>query len=212
MRDRRGLAVLSRDECLRRLGRGGIGRVAVTIGALPAIFPVNYATSGHRIIFRSGPGTKLTAATRGQIVAFEVDASDRLSHTGWSVLMVGPARQLSDPAELSVAETLPLTSWASRPDDVYVCIDTELISGRVLTHDRTGAEEAHGSLPLTRCPDCGGDALETVFDGEATNFVCTGCFACWHVGLGSVHRVPPATCPGCRLAELCRAAAATETA
>ena len=206
MRDRRGLEVLARDECLRRLGRGGVGRVAVSIGALPAIFPVNYATLDDRIVFRSGPGTKLLAATSGHVVAFEIDATDRVSHTGWSVMAVGPAHQITDPVELAVAEELPLASWVPCPDDVLVCIDPQLVSGRAITHASPTADDTVVPAAPTACPDCGGDALVGVSDGEATNFVCTGCFACWHVSLGAISRVPRATCPGCRVADLCRAA------
>ena len=38
----RGLEVLSEDVAARLLASGAVGRVGVTIGALPAIFPVNY--------------------------------------------------------------------------------------------------------------------------------------------------------------------------
>jgi len=85
--------------------------VAVSVGALPAIFPVNYATLDGDVVFRSGPGTKLTAAARGSVVAFEVDEADRFAHTGWSVMVVGPAHQLTDPHDRAVACRLPLASW-----------------------------------------------------------------------------------------------------
>jgi len=38
------MEVLSRAECLSRLGATGLGRIAVVNGTEPAIFPVNYAT------------------------------------------------------------------------------------------------------------------------------------------------------------------------
>src|SRR5690348_7800071 len=101
MRDRRGLRILSTAECLRRLGRGGVGRVAVTVKALPAIFPVNYAALDGDIVFRSASGSKLDAATDHTVVAFEVDQNDRMSHTGWSVLVVGCAHVVTDPDELA---------------------------------------------------------------------------------------------------------------
>jgi nitroimidazol reductase NimA-like FMN-containing flavoprotein (pyridoxamine 5'-phosphate oxidase superfamily) len=133
MRDRRRLQVMTREDCLRRLGRCGIGRVAVSMGALPAIFPVNYATLDGDIVFRTGPGTKLTAALRGSVVAFEVDGADRFAHTGWSVMVVGPADAITDPDKLVRAARLPLASWASGDSDVFVCIEGRLISGRDLS-------------------------------------------------------------------------------
>jgi hypothetical protein len=50
------------------------------------------------------------------------------------------------------------------------------------------------------------DSLIAKSHGELTNFVCTSCFACWHVSLGAVYQVPTSPCPGCRLADVCRAA------
>jgi hypothetical protein len=47
------------------------------------------------------------------------------------------------------------------------------------------------------CPDCGGEVMEAVSDGEMTNFRCVGCGGCWRVELGWVSRIVPSTCPGC---------------
>lgn len=57
---------------------------------------------------------------------------------------------------------------------------------------------------LTRCPACGGE-LSAVSDGEATNFLCEPCLRCWHVELGYVYRVDPATCSGCSRRSECLA-------
>ena len=127
------LVELNRDDCLRRLGRAGVGRVAVSVGALPAIFPVNYAMLDSDIVFRTGPGTKLDAALVGSVVAFEIDHSDAMSHTGWSVLVVGKARPITDPVTLARAASLPLTPWADGQRDTFVRIETAVISGRQLT-------------------------------------------------------------------------------
>jgi hypothetical protein len=53
------------------------------------------------------------------------------------------------------------------------------------------------------CPRCGNGALEAVFDGQETNFLCRACWTCWHYNLGWMEPVPPSTCPGCR-EEACR--------
>src|SRR2546423_14253849 len=94
--DRNGMRVLSREECFRRLGRAGIGRLAVTVGALPATFPINYAVHDDDVYFRSAPGSKLAASSRNAVVAFEVDEVDRISHLGWSVEVVEPASTVVD--------------------------------------------------------------------------------------------------------------------
>jgi len=135
MRDRRGLRILSTPECFLRLGRGGVGRVAVTMHALPAIFPVNYAVLDGDVVFRSSTGSKLNSATNHAVVAFEVDENDRMSHTGWSVLIVGHAHVVATADELAAVSRLPLTPWANGMDDAFVRIATSVISGRELTHE-----------------------------------------------------------------------------
>jgi uncharacterized protein len=95
--DRNGLEVLSRDECLRLLGTAGLGRVAVTTAALPTILPVNFRFDGRQILIRTGRGTKLDAATRNAVVAFEVDEVEPATREGWSVVVTGVARELTDP-------------------------------------------------------------------------------------------------------------------
>jgi uncharacterized protein len=127
------LVTLDRDDCLLRLGRSGVGRVAVPEGALPAIFPVNYTMLDSDTVFRTGPGSKLDAALAGSVVAFEIDQSDAMSHTGWSVLLVGRAHPISDPQTLARAASLPLTPWADGERDPFVRIETAVVSGRELT-------------------------------------------------------------------------------
>ncbi len=56
------------------------------------------------------------------------------------------------------------------------------------------------------CPGCGEDDLIEVTAGGQQNHVCPACATCWHIEPGSVGRVRPATCGGCRLAGWCRAA------
>jgi hypothetical protein len=56
------------------------------------------------------------------------------------------------------------------------------------------------------CPQCGNGRLRAVSDGEATNFLCPDCGACWHPELDWVARVDPLTCPGCEHRARCLAA------
>ena len=53
------------------------------------------------------------------------------------------------------------------------------------------------------CPTCGNDVLEAVSDGEDTNFLCLGCWACWHWDLGYLIPVSATTCPGCQHRDEC---------
>jgi len=128
--DRNGLQVLDTDECLRLLGTATLGRVGVTSEALPVVLPVNFRLDGDRILFRTGRGTKLDAATHNAVVAFEVDDVDAMSHTGWSVMVTGVARELRGVEELAHARALNLPRWAPGEDGRVVAISLELVSGR----------------------------------------------------------------------------------
>jgi nitroimidazol reductase NimA-like FMN-containing flavoprotein (pyridoxamine 5'-phosphate oxidase superfamily) len=141
--DRNGLEVLPRDECLRLLGKGALGRVAVSTAALPTILPVNYRYDGCRILVRTGRGTKLDAATRNAVVAFEIDDVDPATRTGWSVVVTGVATELTDPAELAEVRSHPLERWAPGEDDRVIAISTDVVSGRrFLAHPEAGAGQA----------------------------------------------------------------------
>lgn len=128
--DRNGLVVLSHGQCLRLLRRARIGRVVVSMGALPAAFPVNFAVLDDDVVFRSSPGTKLAAGLEGAVVGFEVDRIDPFTESGWSVLVQGIASVIDDPAELERARRLPLRPWAPGYHRHYVRIRSELVSGR----------------------------------------------------------------------------------
>ena len=56
-----------------------------------------------------------------------------------------------------------------------------------------GGAFLHGELS---CPRCGNDVLEAV-SGFQTNFLCHGCWTCWHWELGWMVPVP-VPCPSCR--------------
>jgi hypothetical protein len=128
--DRNGLWVMTRDDCLRRLAGACLGRVGVSIDALPAVLPVNYRLVEDQIVLRTSPGTKLAAAASGAVVAFEIDGTDPVSHAGWSVMVVGVAHVVEDLEERSRFERIGIPRWAPGPAEVYVAIDTARVSGR----------------------------------------------------------------------------------
>ena len=128
--DRNGLEVLDRTECLRLLASATLGRIGISSGALPVILPINFRLVGNTIVFRTTSVTKLDAATRGSVVAFEVDAMDPIEHTGWSVMVTGVARQVTDAEELDAMRPDRVARWAPRGEDRIVAISTDMVSGR----------------------------------------------------------------------------------
>lgn len=141
-----GLEILEEDECLRLLHTMKVGRVALTIGALPSIFPVNYAMVDGRIVFFTGAGSKLAAALHGAVVAFEVDSTNDMTREGWSVNVVGPAHLDPGITPRLRAELVGLESWVPDPLPFVVSIDARLISGRRLPErGSTGRRRIDGS-------------------------------------------------------------------
>jgi nitroimidazol reductase NimA-like FMN-containing flavoprotein (pyridoxamine 5'-phosphate oxidase superfamily) len=129
-----GLEVLSEPECLRLLESADLGRVAVSIGALPAVFPVNYRFVDGVVLFKTAEGTKLNAALRNSVVAFEVDAADRQYHEGWSVMAIGTAKEVGE-AESARYATVSPRPWATGQRDRLIAIDVQFVSGRRIRHD-----------------------------------------------------------------------------
>lgn len=129
--DGAGFEVLSRGECLSLLSQASIGRVGVTIGALPAVLPVNFCLVDGQVLFMTGQGTKLTAALRGTVVAFEVDWADDLTRHAWSVHIVGVSRLVKpEPADWAAVELAGLRPWVPMRGRHMVKITPEKISGR----------------------------------------------------------------------------------
>ena len=123
------IAELSERQCQDRLHRCAFGRIALSWRALPVIFPVHFTMLDGDPVFRTDPGTKLMAASAGQVLCLEVDEIHPELHTGWSVLVTGRAHVITDHDELAAARALPLRPWTGNGSS-YVRISTELLSGR----------------------------------------------------------------------------------
>ncbi|GAA0937965.1 pyridoxamine 5'-phosphate oxidase family protein [Pseudonocardia zijingensis] len=130
------LAELAEAECLGLLAGKSIGRVVFTDAALPAAQPVSYLLDGTEVVFRTGGGAKLATATRGAVVAFEVDEIDTATRTGWSVLGVGEAYEVLDPhrlAELARRMPAPWTGlWAPNCAAHTIAVPLRRLTGRRL--------------------------------------------------------------------------------
>lgn len=141
--DRHGLEIMDRADCLALLATVPVGRLGLSVDALPVIVPVNFCLDDDRIVIGTGEGSKLDAAVAGAVVAFEADHWDPLDHSGWSVLVQGPTWVVTDPDDLERCRRLHLRPWG-QPDDLrYVAVGIELVSGRRLHR----AHEAVASVP-----------------------------------------------------------------
>ena len=102
------LRELSRARCFDLLATLAVGRVGVSVRALPAILPVAYAVAGDRVVFRSAPGAKLDAAVHRSVVAFETD---------------NPADFLDLVQRLRTTES---SSYTLRDTPTFTCISTSV--------------------------------------------------------------------------------------
>src|SRR5689334_10805672 len=143
------LQELERSECFRLLASGTVGRVAFTAGALPAVQPVVYHLDDEEIVFRTQNGSKLAAATRHAVVGFEVDDVDLQAHTGWSVLGIGEAYEVVDPARLAALADTHTDPWVRGHDAHTIAIPLQLVTGRRLTTDLEHFD-AHAAGSATR--------------------------------------------------------------
>lgn len=135
----RSLGELSRRECFELLARQRVGRIVYSDATGPLAIPVNFATAGESIVFRVEPGHSLLPITH-PVMAFEVDQVDEEDGSGWSVLVRGPAREVSlddVPALLRTMGGGPPRPWAEGIHKVWVQLSAEAVTGR-----RLGAYEA----------------------------------------------------------------------
>jgi uncharacterized protein len=132
-RDSAGLEILSREESLALLSSVPVGRIVFTDRALPAVQPVNFVLHDGSVVFRTGAGSKLAAATRQAIVAFQADPFDATTHSGWSVTAVGPSRVVEDEEELARLSALPLRPWIAEDREYFIRVELAQVTGRRLS-------------------------------------------------------------------------------
>ena len=114
---------------MSRLASVPFGRVVFTQRALPAIRPVNHLVDGGNVIIRTNLGTGTgSAAGRGTVVAYEADAIDAETRTGWSVVVTGAAQVVTDPEDLLRYRDL-LDPWVDGDRNSVVRIPAELVTG-----------------------------------------------------------------------------------
>jgi hypothetical protein len=123
-----GFAILEAPTCWQLLGEAEVGRLAVSVGRYPDIFPVNYVVDRRTVVFRTAEGTKLLATVVSPSVAFEVDGYDPQAGEAWSVVIKGHAREI--PMHDLLDDTFPLFPWTATPKPRFVRVVPDSITGR----------------------------------------------------------------------------------
>lgn len=123
----RRLRELTRHQALRLLGSVPMGRIVFTVHAMPAIRPINHELVDGDVVIRCHDGAAVWAA-RGQVVAYEADAIDAETRTGWSVIVTGIAVAVTDAGEVHRYERL-VTPWLEGDLQHVLRIRSEFVTG-----------------------------------------------------------------------------------
>ncbi|MGH3168441.1 MAG: pyridoxamine 5'-phosphate oxidase family protein [Trebonia sp.] len=122
---------LTRHESWQLLAGVSLGRIVFTRHAMPAVRPVNHVVDEDKIIIRSHLGAQIVSragAVDGVVVCYEADDLDPVEHTGWSVIVTGLARLVTDPAAISRYGRL-LEPWVDTTMDYVIAIEARDVTG-----------------------------------------------------------------------------------
>ncbi|NEW37690.1 pyridoxamine 5'-phosphate oxidase family protein [Nocardia cyriacigeorgica] len=141
---------LDREQALSLLAEASFGRVVYTRDALPAIRPVNHIVDDGVVIVRTRlasqfSGTVHTIPT--VVVAYQADDIDTVSRTGWSVVVTGIARPVTDRTRLARYHDL-LRPWVGMALDDVIEIEPTLVNGIQLVDDEgTESQQMRAEAP-----------------------------------------------------------------
>jgi Pyridoxamine 5'-phosphate oxidase len=80
---------LSERDCWELLATVSVGRLALSVRALPTIVPVQYYLDGRRLAVCLGHHGLPARALDETIIAFAADSIDPVTRSGWSVQVQG---------------------------------------------------------------------------------------------------------------------------
>lgn len=123
---------LDRGECLELLSAKKVGRLGFLSENGPQILPMNYVKVEDAVILRTVAFGVAARDALDQQVAFEVDEIDDFLEAGWSVLVVGPARLLTDEQREQLAQGAAPEPWAEGPRTLFVSVTCQQVTGRRL--------------------------------------------------------------------------------
>jgi nitroimidazol reductase NimA-like FMN-containing flavoprotein (pyridoxamine 5'-phosphate oxidase superfamily) len=127
----RGLHPLSESECWRLLGSHDLGRIAFMVDEWPQVFPVNYSVHEDAVLFRSAPGAKATHGP-GSRACFEIDGWDDRAGIGWSVMVQGTIRDITEAADEQAPGLRQMSTHPAAPGirNLLLALVASRVSGR----------------------------------------------------------------------------------
>jgi nitroimidazol reductase NimA-like FMN-containing flavoprotein (pyridoxamine 5'-phosphate oxidase superfamily) len=132
--DRRGLRVLSYDECVLLLRTAVVGRLGFIHHSEPEILPVTLGMDGTAPVFRTTWGSKFDAVHGLGLVVLEIDALNPALGRAWSVVVKGTASVEYSDAVIARLESLGIPSWLRDDTETFwIRVLPESVTGRELT-------------------------------------------------------------------------------
>ena len=125
-RTSRGFTVLTRQDSMRLLERGGVGRIAVPGRPAPTMRPVNFALRDGRIVMRTADPALSAAAAKALAASFEFDEIRNEDHRAWNVIVTGELEALDDEG----LDGRGVNAWAPSEGERSIALRIADVSGR----------------------------------------------------------------------------------
>ena len=126
------LVELAPDECWELLGGAPVGRLAWQGPEGLSVIPVNFVAAEGRIVVRTAAYSSLARECDDNPVAFQVDAIDPGTRSGWSVLVRGVAHL--DYGGVGSGGPAP-DVWPTGTRPLQLLVDPTSVTGRRLLPD-----------------------------------------------------------------------------
>ena len=121
------LQPMRREECLKLIDAGDVGRIAFNGAEGLVVIPVNFCHLNALIIFRTAADSAVAQFDLAPI-AFELDSVDEGLREGWSVLVNGMVRPATpEESESAYGRVEP---WAGGTRETYMAIEPHRVTGR----------------------------------------------------------------------------------
>jgi hypothetical protein len=88
--------VISEERCWELLATVSVGRLALSVRALPVILPVWYYLEGHSLAVCMGHREIPERSLNQAIIAFTADSIDPVTRSGWAVQVQGKSEIARD--------------------------------------------------------------------------------------------------------------------
>ena len=122
-----GFEEISTEACMRLLREGAVGLLALAGAEAPDVRPVNFALHRHSIVMRTGRGRIFEGARQQEAASFVITESDRLEHSGWSIVVTGRL-SICDPSDSAIRSGV--RPWARADKREWVLLSIDRVTGR----------------------------------------------------------------------------------